>query len=356
MARTGRIGSRVALVCVVLVAAGWRAAEVADQPPPLELRVDGTTRQGVAGSTLADAIRDLGLKPRAGDLVDVGGVTIAAARYPGQVLVNGAQLHEGQRLRTGDSLRLVPGPDHTEPVTVRRVPVPDGEPADPEYTLGRVPGVEVTVRGNISGKVASSAFRPTGPPQVPQAVALTFDDGPWPRQTMQVLAVLRRFHARATFFTVGDLAEHFPGIIKAEASQHGVLVEDHSWSHPLTPPFGEQRPGVVRAQIEKARQTLISEGVDPTLFRPPGGGWSDQVVAIASSLDCRVVLWSVDPRDWAPGRTAKGIAHSVLSHVEAGSIVIMHDGGGDRTATIEALPRIIRGIRRMGLHLVTVEQ
>ncbi|HEY2869243.1 MAG TPA: polysaccharide deacetylase family protein [Gaiellales bacterium] len=356
MARIGRIGSRVALVCVVLVAAGWRAPGVVDQPAPLELRVDGTARQAVAGSTLADAVRDLGLKPRPGDLVDVGGVTIAAGRYPGHVLVNGVSLPGGQRLRSGDRLRLVPGPDHTEPVTTRRVPVPGGEPADPEYTLGRVPGDEVTVRGNISGKVASSAFRPTGPPELPQAVALTFDDGPWGTQTMRILAILRRLHARATFFTVGDLAARYPGIIKAEDRQRGVIVEDHSWSHPLTPPFGEQRPGVVRMQIEQARRTLISEGVAPTLFRPPGGGWSDRVVAIASSLDCRVVLWSVDPRDWAPGRTAKGIARSVLSHVGPGSIVIMHDGGGNRTATIRALPRIIRGIRHMGLRLVTVEE
>jgi len=212
------------------------------------------------------------------------------------------------------------------------------------------------VRGRISGKVASSAFRATGPAQVPQAVALTFDDGPWPGQTIRILAILRRFRARATFFTVGNLAAHFPNIIEAERRQHGVLVEDHSWSHPLSPPFGDQRPGVVRAQIGRARHTLISQGVTPTLFRPPGGGWSDQVVAIASSMGCRVVLWSVDPRDWAPGRTPKGIARSVLSHVRPGSIVIMHDGGGDRTATIRALPRIIRGIRRMGLRLVTVEE
>jgi peptidoglycan/xylan/chitin deacetylase (PgdA/CDA1 family)/sulfur carrier protein ThiS len=356
MARIGRIGSRAALVAVVLVAAGWRAAGVDDQPPPLQLRVDGTARQAVAGSTLAAAIRDLGLKPPAGDLVDVAGVTIAAGRYPGRVLVNGAPVPGGQRLHSGDRLRLQAGPDRTEPVTVRRVPIPGGEPADPEYTLGRVPGDEVTVRGNISGKVASRAFRATGPPRVPQAVALTFDDGPWPGQTMQILAILRRFHARATFFTIGDQAERYPGIIAAEERQHGVFVEDHSWSHPLTPPFGEQRPGVVRAQIDRARRTLIAEGVQPTLFRPPGGGWSDRVVAIASSLGCRVVLWSVDPRDWAPGRTAKGIVRSVLSHVEAGSIVIMHDGGGNRAATIKALPRIIRGIRRKGLRLVTVEQ
>ena len=131
MARMGRIGSRVALVFVVLVAAGWRASGVVDQPAPLELRVDGTPRQAVAGSTLADAIRDLGLKPRPGDLVDVAGVTIAAGRYPGHVLVNGAPLPRGQPLRSGDSLRLAPGPDHTEPVTTQRVPVPGGEPADP---------------------------------------------------------------------------------------------------------------------------------------------------------------------------------------------------------------------------------
>jgi peptidoglycan/xylan/chitin deacetylase (PgdA/CDA1 family) len=350
-----RIGSHVALVVVVLVAAGWRAAGVSDQPPPLALHVDGVARQAVAGSTLADAIRDLRLRPRPGDLVDVAGVTIATGRYPGRVVVNGARAAGGARLHSGDRLRLVRGPDRTEPVTVGRVPVPGGEPANPEYTLGRVPGEEVTVRGRISGKVASSAFRATGPAQVPQAVALTFDDGPWPGQTIRILAILRRFRVRATFFTVGDLAARFPNIIEAERRQHGVLVEDHSWSHPLSPPFGEQRPGVVRAQIGRARHTLISQGVTPTLFRPPGGGWSDQVVTIASSMGCRVVLWSVDPRDWAPGRTAKGIARSVLSHVRPGSIVIMHDGGGDRTATIRALPRIIRGIRRMGLRLVTVE-
>jgi peptidoglycan-N-acetylglucosamine deacetylase len=351
-----RIGSHAALLVLVLVAAGWRAAGVSDGPAPLTLRIDGVVRQAVARSTLADAIRDLRLKPRPGDLVDVAGVTIAAGRYPGRVVVNGAGAAGAAALHSGDRLRLVPGPDRTEPVTVGRVPVPGGEPADPEYTLGRVPGDEVTIRGRISGKVASSAFRATGPADVPPAVALTFDDGPWPGQTMRILAVLRRFGAHATFFTVGDLAARFPGIIAAERRQHGVRVEDHSWSHPLSPPFGEQRPGVVRRQIGLARQALISQGVTPTLFRPPGGGWSDQVVAIASSMGCRVVLWSVDPRDWTAGRTAKGIARSVLSNVRPGSIVIMHDGGGDRTATIRALPRIIRGVRRMGLQLVNVEE
>jgi peptidoglycan-N-acetylglucosamine deacetylase len=355
MGRIGRIGLPVAAVCAVLAGAGWLAPAVADQPPPLHVTVDGASRLLVAGSTLANAARDLRLRPRPGDMVDVSGATITAGLYPGQVLVDGVPVPGSQPLRDRDRIRLAAGPDHTEPVTVRRVPVPDGLPADPEFSLGRVPGVDVTVRGRISGKVASSAFRATGPARVPRAVALTFDDGPWPGQTRRVLAVLRRMRAPATFFVIGRQAQRYPALVAAEQRQRGVLVEDHSWSHPLTPPFGEQRPGVVRAQIGRTRRELVAEGVHPTLFRPPGGGYSDRVVAIASSLGCRLVLWSVDPRDWAPGRTAKGIVRSVLGHVRAGSIVIMHDGGGDRAATIRALPRIIRGIRRRNLRLVTVE-
>ena len=66
------------------------------------------------------------------------------------------------------------------------------------------------------------------------------------------------------------------------------------------------------------------------------------------------MLWSVDPADWAPGATAKQITHRVLSAVRPGSIVILHDGGGDRSATVAALPAIVRGIRRRGLHLVAI--
>jgi peptidoglycan/xylan/chitin deacetylase (PgdA/CDA1 family) len=358
MARIGRIariGSHTTAVVVVLVGTGWLAPAIADSPPPLHLKVDGTGRQVVAGSTLANAVADLRLRPRPGDMVDVSGATLYPGIYPGRVLVNGSAAPLSQPLHDGERLRLQPGPDRIEPVTVRKVPVPGGIPADPEYTLGTRPGVDVIVEGNISHKVASTAFQPTGSAQVPRAVALTFDDGPWPVQTKRVLAILRRMHARATFFVVGDLAEHFPKLIAAERAQPGVLVEDHSWTHPLVPPFGEQRPRTVRFQIARTLRQLTAEHVHATLFRPPGGGWSDQVVAIASSLHVRLVLWSVDPRDWAPGATAKSITRNVLSHVEPGSIVIMHDGGGNRAATIRALPRIIRGIRRRGLQLVNVE-
>jgi peptidoglycan/xylan/chitin deacetylase (PgdA/CDA1 family) len=348
------VGLPLAALWTVVVGTGWLAPSVADEPPALWVSVDGASRQLAAGTTLAGAVSSLGLHPRRGDLVDVAGVTLRTGVYPGSVLVDGAKAGPGTRLRRGARLRVAAGADHTEPVTTRRMPVPGGEPADPQYFLGTVPGVEVTVRGTISGKVASSAFRATGPARVPHAVALTFDDGPWPGQTQRILAILRRFHAPATFFVIGEQAAAHPRLIAAERRTPGVLVEDHSWTHPLTPPFGEQRPAVVRFQIEHTLQTLSADGLHATLFRPPGGGWSDRVVTIASSLGLRVVLWSVDPRDWAAGATAKGIARNVLTHVHPGSIVIMHDGGGDRRPTIRALPRIIHGIRHRGLRLVAV--
>ena len=95
-------------------------------------------------------------------------------------------------------------------------------------------------------------------------------------------------------------------------------------------------------------------GAQPRLFRPPGGSTSPRLVAAAAALDQRVVLWSVDPADWRRGNPAKEIVKRVLAAVRPGSIVILHDGGGDRSATLAALPAIVRGIRRRGLQLVAL--
>jgi peptidoglycan/xylan/chitin deacetylase (PgdA/CDA1 family) len=78
------------------------------------------------------------------------------------------------------------------------------------------------------------------------------------------------------------------------------------------------------------------------------------VVKIAKKLGARLVLWAIDPRDWADDATAKEITKSVLDHVRPGSIILLHDGGGDQSATVKALPRIIRGIKKLGLGFTTV--
>ena len=77
-------------------------------------------------------------------------------------------------------------------------------------------------------------------------------------------------------------------------------------------------------------------------------------MSAAEALGERIVLWSVDPADWQPGATARQIAHKVLAAVRPGSIVILHDGGGNRAATAAALPAIVKGIRHRGLRLVAI--
>jgi peptidoglycan/xylan/chitin deacetylase (PgdA/CDA1 family) len=183
-------------------------------------------------------------------------------------------------------------------------------------------------------------------------VALTFDDGPNERYTPRILRVLRRFDVPATFFVVGYLAERYPDLVERE-DELGMTVGSHSMHHPYRPPFHRLPRRQVAAEIRQPTKLLARLGVTVKAFRPPGGAWSPRVLEEAKELDQRLVLWSVDSRDWA-GLSAKQIAAGVLQAVEPGSIVLLHDGGGDRSATVAALPRIIKGLRRKNLQPVAI--
>src|SRR5439155_12080006 len=260
------------------------------------------------------------------------------------ILLNGAEPVGDARLFDGWDIRVVNGRNRTEHTVRDVVRIPGGKPGNPQFFLGSQPGEQVITKGAISGKVVSSVFRPTGPADRPLKVALTFDDGPWPDSTEQILSILKRFHVKATFFVIGFEAAARPELVHAEVKA-GMEVENHSWDHPNSPPFRDLPPKKIRDEIRRNRDELKSLGVRSTLFRSPGGSYSDRMIRIAHNLGARMVLWSVDPRDWAPGASAKKIAKTVLANVRPGSIILMHDGGGDRSATVQALPRIIRGIK-----------
>jgi peptidoglycan/xylan/chitin deacetylase (PgdA/CDA1 family) len=184
-------------------------------------------------------------------------------------------------------------------------------------------------------------------------VALTFDDGPSPEYTPRILAALRRLGVHATFFVIGYLAQAYPALVREE-QRLGMVVGNHSYNHPEVPPFGQLPPALMRDEIGLSAKILVGIGVTPQLFRPPGGSFSRLLIRTAASLGERVVLWSVDPTDWTPGISTGQIVRGVLSAVRPGSIVDLHDGGGDRSATLAALPAIVRGIRARGLRLVTL--
>lgn len=186
-------------------------------------------------------------------------------------------------------------------------------------------------------------------PRTRRLVALTFDDGPGP-QTMQIVAELQRLHARATFFVVGSMAAIRPGVVRAER-RAGMEIGNHTWSHPAMPLLS------AAAQREQIRQTnfLLRRltGRRPRFFRPPMWMVGPATARVVRRERMIGVLRTADTRDWTlPGVGA--IVRAAL-RVRPGGIVAMHDAGGyTRTQTVEAVPSIVRGLRRRHLRLVTI--
>jgi len=349
--RKASIGLGLAIVSVIvaLLLGGAKTGKAVT----VTVTIAGRRIEVARGTTLGAVALRFGLRPRAGDLLDVNGELLRPRAFPGGFAINGKPASRQRRLRSGDRLTAVAGSDEKEPEVRTVVPEPGGVPSDPQFFVDRVPGEQLIVRGAVSHELVSSWFRRTGAARSQRAVALTFDDGPSPEYTPAILAELKQLHARATFFVIGYLAQAYPNLVRREA-QMGMAVGNHSYNHPEVPPFEQLPPPLIRDEIALADQVLSRLGIRTRLFRPPGGGSSAQVVRVAAALGQRVVLWSVDPTDWTPGTTAHEIAQRVLAAVRPGSIVDLHDGGGDRSATLTALPAIVRGIRARGLRLITL--
>ncbi|MFF0767305.1 polysaccharide deacetylase family protein [Nonomuraea wenchangensis] len=182
-------------------------------------------------------------------------------------------------------------------------------------------------------------------------LALTFDDGPHPLFTDRVLKVLRRYEVPATFFCVGLHAAGHPEVVR-RILDGGHALGNHTWSHPYLPDL--TKDGLAEQVARTARQ-LPAGGGAPALFRPPYGSRSPDILSWLVELGTTTVLWDVEPFDWAlPG--AGVIADRVLADVRPGSVILLHDGGGDRSQTVAALPSIIERLLDDGYEFVTVDQ
>lgn len=179
--------------------------------------------------------------------------------------------------------------------------------------------------------------------------ALTFDDGPDPSYTPKILRILKEKKAPATFFMVGQMVRaHAPtGKLVAQA---GHPIGGHSWTHPM-------RTKSPVMEIERTNAMLKEKlNVVPTMFRPPYGILKNGLAREASKHSEDVILWSADSSDWKRGSSAASIKNNVLRSLTPGGIALMHDGGGNRSSTVAALPGIIDGIRNRGYKLVTVPE
>jgi peptidoglycan/xylan/chitin deacetylase (PgdA/CDA1 family) len=182
-------------------------------------------------------------------------------------------------------------------------------------------------------------------------VALTFDDGP-SSYTGGILDTLKKYDAKATFFTLGNQISEFP-LPMQRAVAEGHVVGNHTWDHQdLT----RLAPKDIRGELTDNIDAVTGRKLPaPRLFRPPYGAVNDLVVAEARRAGMLTVMWSLDTNDYKLP-AAEVMAAQVIAEVEPGSIILMHDGGGDRTTTSAALPIMLKGLQKAGYKMVTVPQ
>jgi cellulose synthase/poly-beta-1,6-N-acetylglucosamine synthase-like glycosyltransferase/spore germination protein YaaH/peptidoglycan/xylan/chitin deacetylase (PgdA/CDA1 family) len=199
----------------------------------------------------------------------------------------------------------------------------------------------------------------------PHKIALSFDDGPDPRWTPEVLDILQAKHAPATFFVIGIAANNSLGLLHREYDQ-GEEIGNHTYTHPE---FDLAPRAQLQIELNLTERLLESTlGIKTLLFRPPYGidhqpDTASEVapLPIPQSMGYLLVGGSIDPHDWGevggvPPPPARTIVDRVVHQAEAGqgNIVLLHDGGGDRSQTVAALPEIIDELRDRGFQLVTV--
>jgi peptidoglycan-N-acetylglucosamine deacetylase len=185
-----------------------------------------------------------------------------------------------------------------------------------------------------------------------RVVALTFDDGPWPHTSSAVLALLAKYHAKATFFWIGRMLSEQPTIAKRVIAA-GHAIGNHTWSHR----YSNISPNAAISEIDRVEDNAKRQlkGVF-SLFRPPGGRLTNGLVAEAKRQGYIVVMWSLLSKDTYQHISAATIAKNVIDNIKPGVIVLMHDGGGRRDKTVKALAQILPALAQQGYTFVTVPE
>jgi peptidoglycan-N-acetylglucosamine deacetylase len=191
-------------------------------------------------------------------------------------------------------------------------------------------------------------------------VALTYDDGPSPTYTNQLIDLLNRLEAKATFFVIGQNIETHPETVK-KIIDSGHEIGNHSYSHQK---LIWKTPAFVRSEIDKTDELLRQLGVkQEILFRAPFGYKRFTLPYILKQMHKKNIMWNVDPKDYQE-TNPEVIAQRVLEKVQPGAIILMHDGGSDsqnetlsdRTATIAATEIVIHKLQAQGYKFLTVSQ
>ncbi|MDZ7729592.1 MAG: polysaccharide deacetylase family protein [Dehalococcoidia bacterium] len=220
----------------------------------------------------------------------------------------------------------------------------DGQPPTPTPAPTSTPTPTATVTPTPTATPSPS---PTPSPTRPGEagyVYLTFDDGPDPSWTPAVLDVLDRHNARATFFVLGQAVTRYPGIAEREVDS-GHTIGNHTFNHARLTTIGAD---AMFAELRETTQAIEdATGHRTDCLRPPYGATNATVRERADDAGYRMVRWDIDPQDWrSPG--ANVIANHVIANARPGAVILLHDGGGNRSQTVEALDTILAELGSRG--------
>lgn len=342
-----------AALTLVAIAAGPAARSDRYQ----RIWINGKAREVPAFATVAEALKANDEDWPTSERIDVEGNAIDRVQVTPSIWINGSSATLATPTAPYSRVVVVTPEQVSETTTSEIIQIPfDGSP----HIWSRLwiegkPGSAEIAYGSISRKRSTSVLiTPTVPARslADEAVAaLTFDDGPDPTWTPVVLDILKEKGVKATFFMLGARVQAYPDLAKRVATE-GHSVQNHSWNHPVgfeTLPFE-----VVYDEMRGTSDVIAGiTGVRPRFCRPPGGGLSPNVEAASGQLGMRLVMWNVDPQDWA-GNSAEWIYTRVTQGLGGGDLILLHDGGGDRGQTSAALPGIIDELRNKGFSFATL--
>ena len=371
-------GSLIAVaVVVVLAIVGVFAFNNWMGSKPVEVTLNG------------DQVTISGAERSVGGLLDNNVVSVTPGNY---VAVDGSTIRQGEgtrctakvngndtddmgmHLNGGDKIEISNGTDITEPYT-------DSEPqtlphktelkgvgAVHLYSNNAQDGEQVTRTGKESGITATVTTKEPVDNIVQyynvnsngdKVIALTFDDGPWDKQTDEILDILEQNDAKATFFTVGQCISGHEKELQRAASM-GCEIGTHTWDHAegsgegvsLIKMSTDERKQEVQKGLEAIKNATGQEA--STIFRCPGGNFDTSVATDLEGIVTAEIGWNVDTTDWKkPG--ADVIAQRIQS-AGPGNIILMHDGGGDRSQTIEGLRQALPKMKEQGYSFITVQE
>ena len=229
-----------------------------------------------------------------------------------------------------------------------KVAIPTNQINPKSQPPAKVENLNFTVPAKYQAKTIYKAE----PSNKEKVIALTIDDGPWPKTTAEMLDILKQNQVKATFFWVGSALQENPEIGKRVVAE-GHAIGNHTWHHW----YRKMDEATAKSEIEKTNELIYqTTGVKTSFFRPPGGYLNNGLATYAKSQQNSIVMWSVTSADTDPRAKYQVFVKNVLRDAKPGAIVLMHDGGGNRERTVKALPAIISGLKQQGYRFVTVPE